>query len=154
MPEVVIGLPEILKKAGTDAATEVTVPPEFTGTAQVPSPRKKFEDDGVPVTGLAEGAVTEDSKVPLVGNVMLVVLDTASVVAKAPDVVKLPPSVIVLPVFAIPVPPFAPNSTPDSVTAPEVAVLGVNPVVPAENVVTGEAFAELANSVTVPELFL
>ena len=124
MPEVVIGLPEMLKNAGTEAATEVTVPPELTGVAQVPSPRKKFEDDGVPVTGLAAGAVTEDNTVPLVGSVNVVVFVVVNVVAKAPDVVKLPPSVIVLPVFATPVPPFAPATIP--------VILAAVPVIDAE----------------------
>jgi hypothetical protein len=52
-----------------------------------------------------------------------------------------------------PVPPFATFSVPAKVIAPEVAVEGVKPVVPAENVVTGATVAEDANSVTTPELF-
>ena len=49
-----------------------------------------------------------------------------------------------------PVPPFSTLSVPDSVTAPEVAVLGVRPVVPAENVVVAVAAAQAG----VPELFV
>jgi hypothetical protein len=52
-----------------------------------------------------------------------------------------------------PVPPFVVASVPASVIAPEVAVEGVKPVVPAENVVTGATVAEDANRVTTPELF-
>ena len=39
-------------------------------------------------------------------------------------------------ILVVPVPPLDTFNVPDNVTAPEVAVLGVNPVVPALNVVT------------------
>lgn len=48
------------------------------------------------------------AKVPVVGNVTLVVAVSVRVVPNAPDVVKLPPNVIVLPVLATPVPPYCP----------------------------------------------
>ena len=53
-----------------------------------------------------------------------------------------------------PVPPLAVASVPASVTAPLVAVDGVNPVVPPENVVTGEEAPLDANRRTVPPLSL
>ena len=55
-----------------------------------------------------------------------------------------------VPIALRPVPPFATLSVPDSVTVPEVEVLGVKPVVPAENVVVAGAAAHAG----VPELFV
>jgi hypothetical protein len=52
------------------------------------------------------------------------------------------------------VPPFAVAKVPASVIAPEVAVLGVKPVVPAEKVVTGADVALEASNFTVPVLSL
>jgi hypothetical protein len=52
------------------------------------------------------------------------------------------------------VPPLPVANVPARVTAPEVAELGVKPVVPAENVNTGALAAEDASKVTTPELFL
>jgi hypothetical protein len=52
------------------------------------------------------------------------------------------------------VPPFVVAKVPDKVTAPEVAVEGVKPVVPPENVVTGVVFEASANNVTTPLAFL
>jgi hypothetical protein len=75
-------------------------------------------------------------KVPVVGNVTFVVFVVVKVVANAPVVVKLPPSVIVLEPLFTPVPPFVPTKVPATVTAPVVAVDGVNPVVPALKEVT------------------
>ena len=49
---------------------------------------------------------------------------------------------LLAPVDAVtPVPPLATANVPDNVTAPVVAVLGVNPVVPAENEVTPPVLA-------------
>lgn len=50
----------------------------------------------------------------------------------------------------IPVPPFAAANVPARVTAPLVAVFGVSPVVPAENVVTADAIYPLAQPNPVP----
>jgi len=55
---------------------------------------------------------------------------------------------------ATPVPPLATARVPARVTAPEVADDGVNPVVPAEKVDTLVVAVLLANSLTVPALFL
>jgi hypothetical protein len=52
------------------------------------------------------------------------------------------------------VPPLAVPSVPASVIAPEVALFGVKPVVPAENVVTGADVPLEAKSLTVPPLSL
>lgn len=54
----------------------------------------------------------------------------------------------------MPVPPYPDANVPATVTAPVVALLGVNPVDPNEIVVTGVVTAVEANSFTVPELFL
>jgi len=53
-----------------------------------------------------------------------------------------------------PVPPFVVIKVPARVTAPDVAVLGVKPVVPAENVSTGAEVAFDANNDTTPALLL
>jgi hypothetical protein len=53
-----------------------------------------------------------------------------------------------------PVPPLAGANVPATVTAPDVAVEGVKPVVPNVIVVTGAVTALLARSLTTPELFL
>jgi hypothetical protein len=52
------------------------------------------------------------------------------------------------------VPPFAVAKVPARVIAPVVAVLGVKPVVPAENESTGADVALDANNFTVPAAFL
>jgi hypothetical protein len=54
----------------------------------------------------------------------------------------------------VPVPPLSTASVPARVTAPDVPVLGVRPVVPPENVVTGVDPALLASNLTVPAAFL
>ena len=71
----------------------------------MPSPRKKLDEDGVPVTGFAAMLVTVLITVPLVGKVTFVVPLTVKVAANAPDVVKLPPNVIVFVELLTPVPP-------------------------------------------------
>jgi hypothetical protein len=60
---------------------------------------------------------------------------------------------VMLAVVAL-VPPLATARVPARVTAPDVAVDGVNPVVPAEKVDTLVVAPLLANSLTVPALFL
>jgi hypothetical protein len=52
------------------------------------------------------------------------------------------------------VPPFVIAKVPATVTAPEVAVFGVRPVVPNEMVLTAVVADAEANKVTTPELFL
>ena len=52
------------------------------------------------------------------------------------------------------VPPLVVASVPAKVIAPEVALDGVKPVVPAEKVVTGATVAVDANNVTTPAEFL
>ena len=64
--------------------TEVTVPVP-AGVAQVPSPRKKFDAEGVPVTGLAAMFVTVLIKVPLTGNVNDVLAVAVNVLVNAPE---------------------------------------------------------------------
>jgi len=60
---------------------------------------------------------------------------------------------VILAVVAL-VPPLATARVPARVTAPDVADDGVNPVVPAEKVETLVVAVLLANSLTVPALFL
>ena len=68
VPALVIGLAG-LAVSPVPAVILVTVPLP-PGVAHVPSPRRYVDELGVPVTGLAAGAVTLPSKVPLVGPAM------------------------------------------------------------------------------------
>jgi hypothetical protein len=61
------------------------------GVAHVPSPLRKVVEFGVPET--APTAVTEDSRLPLVGRVTVVAPVAVNVVPKAPEVVNDPPRI-------------------------------------------------------------
>jgi hypothetical protein len=89
------------------------------------------------------------ARVPVVGSVTPVVPETVNVVAKAPEIVS-----VLAALLDTPVPPLAGANVPATVTAPDVAVEGVKPVVPNVIVVTGAVTALLARSLTTPELFL
>ena len=80
---------------------------------------------------------------PVVGNVPLLsaLVDDAKMAVPEVNAVR-------------PVPPLVVAKVPASVIAPVVAVLGVNPVVPAENESTGADVAFEANNLTVPAAFL
>jgi hypothetical protein len=86
------------------------------------------------------------TSVPLVGNVTLVVPVVVNVsglapeVVNAPAVVIFPPSVTVNDPLFTPVPPDAGFKIPLRVTAPDVAVDGVNPVEPALHDITPVLF--------------
>ncbi len=88
-------------------------------------------------------------KVPLVGNVTLVVPVSVLVYAKLPE-----PVTVIAALLDTPVPPLAGANVPATVTAPDVADEGVKPVVPNVIVVTGVVTALLASNLTVPALFL
>jgi hypothetical protein len=79
-----------------DVPLAIDVGVVLAGVAHVPSPLKKFELDGVPVTGFAAIFVAVEIKYPLVGSVPVVVPVTVRVVEKAPENVRFPPTVIVL----------------------------------------------------------
>lgn len=84
VPAVVTGEPETEINPPVKLwATLVTVPPP-AGVAHVPSPRKKLEADGVPVTGFAAIFVPVLMIVPLTGMVTFVVPVTVTVRGNAP----------------------------------------------------------------------
>jgi hypothetical protein len=99
----------------------------------------------VPVTPVDNGRPVQLVSVPDVGVPNSGVTSVGLV-----DKTTLPVPVEVV----TPVPPLATFNVPARVTTPLVAVEGVKPVVPAENVVTGADVELCANSVTTPELFL
>ena len=76
-------------------------------------------------------------KVPVVGKVTFVAPVSVRVYAKLPE-----PVTVIAALFATPVPPFAGANVPATVTAPDVAVLGVKPVEPKSIVVTPSATLE------------
>ena len=98
----------------------------------VVTPVPPFATGKVPVTPVVKGrpvtlVITPEAGVPSAG-VTSVGLVLRTLLPEPVDVVT-------------PVPPLETASVPDNVTAPVVAVLGVNPVVPAENEVTPPVLA-------------
>ena len=111
-------------------AVVAPVPPLATGNVPVtpvdkgnPVALVSIAEVGVPSAGVVNVGLVKVllvsvslparvAKVPVVGNVILVVFVEVKFVVYAPVVVRLPPSVIVFPVLATPVPPFAPNTIP------------------------------------------
>jgi hypothetical protein len=74
------------------------------------------------------------ARVPVVGSVTFVVPVKVLVYAKLPE-----PVTVIAALFETPVPPLAGANVPATVTAPDVAVLGVKPVEPKSMVVTPSA---------------
>ena len=98
----------------------------------------------------AAGAAALVQVVPLEVKIFPDVLGATKVGVEVPA-----PNITLLAVSVVsPVPPLVTANVPAKVIAPEVAELGVKPVVPAENVNTGALAAEDASNVTTPELFL
>ena len=117
----------------------MTVP--VPAAAHAPSPRQKVDADApvplfklvtgrLPVTPVVSGKPVALVRVPLAGVPSAGVTRVGLV-----DSTTLPVPVLV----TTPVPPLATAKVPAKVIAPDVAVLGVNPVVPALNVVTPPA---------------
>jgi hypothetical protein len=103
------------------------------------------------------GKPVADVKVTALGVPKLGVVNTGDVVrAMLPDPDTFCPNAPATPVpkEVIPVPPLPTAKVPATVTAPDVAVEGVNPVEPKEIVWTLVVEAEDARSFTVPALFL
>ena len=119
-------------------ALDCPVPPAVFGNVPVVNAL-------VDVAYIAPPEVNEVKAVPplAVGSVPVVnaLVDVAYIAPLAVNDVKF-------------VPPFAVASVPAKVIAPEVAEFGVNPVVPAEKVVTGVEAAFDASNRTVPPLSL
>ena len=140
MPLVVIGEPATeMMPPVNDWATLVTEP--VPAAAQVPSPRQNVEEVApVPLFRLVTGKfpvtpVVSGNPVRLVATPLVGVPSNGVTKVGLVDSTTLPVPVLV----TTPVPPLATAKVPAKVIAPDVAVLGVNPVVPALNVVTPPA---------------
>lgn len=124
VPDVVKGLPVTERNVGTVIPTLVTVP--------VPAPIAVLYDVASSVETVLSAFI--------LGNV--IALGFVTVKKLLPTVVA--PRLVLAPLLVVePVPPLATASVPASVTAPGVAADGVNPVVPALNVVTPEEIAPM-----------
>lgn len=113
--------------------------------AYVENPVPPLADGNVPVTPVDNGkpvalVKVTDVGVPKIGVTSVGDVDKTTDPEPVEDVT--------------PVPPLATASVPATVTAPEVAVDGVKPVVPKDIVLTGLEAALDASNLTVPELFL
>jgi hypothetical protein len=162
VPEVVTGLPEIDKKAGTDAATEVTVPVPFPlkvdQSALLRTPR--LDADAVGTFNVMTGVVVPFATVELrsVPDVPSVNAATeVTVPPPPPEAVELivwlgqvPEMVTLVPATSegvvVPVPPLATGSA-----VPEYAMAKVPEVVMGLPVTDRNAGTVAATEVTVPE---